>query len=96
MIDTYLPFVLGGLGGSIVRVAVGANGTVMFPKFIRDEQGHIVGTHLGFLGTIIVGIFVAIIIDHSWVVATFSAYSGADVLERLSRKFSKLLDAIIV
>jgi len=86
-------FVLWGLLGSVVKTVVERDGQIVFPRKVHLADGA-TALQLGFIGNIIVGTIVAVVVDHSTTVSFFSAISGSYILEKGSSKTRGVVDAI--
>ena len=85
-------FIIGGLLGSIVKTVVEGDGKFVLPKVytvqINGNTQRVLS--VGFVGNIMVGVIVAVIVDHSFLVSFFSSIAGPFLLE----KFFKIKEDI--
>jgi len=79
MLEFYpLLFVCGALG-SLVKDIV-KDGCFEFPKI---KEGKL---YLGFIGGAIIGGFVGVVVDHSYLTALLAGYTGISVIEHMIKK----------
>ena len=86
--DVYMPieigtYLVGGLVGSMAKVILISDGHLLLPKIEFNNHGKATALYLGFLGNIILGVCVAVTIDHSFYMSVLASFSGGIILERL-------------
>lgn len=79
MWDFYpLLFVCGALGALVKDVV--KDGCFEFPKVSEGKL------YLGFVGGALVGGFVGVVVDHSYITALLGGYTGISVIENMIKK----------
>lgn len=79
MTDIWI-YVLAGLGGAFVKLAVNRHGRILLPRAGRTEEGHLF-LDLGFLASLVAGVGTALLVDQNWRIAFAAAIAGPYVVE---------------
>jgi hypothetical protein len=85
-ISDYFTFGMAGLLGGLANQIVMHDGKLIFPKFIRDGNGNKRGVVLGFFGSILVGVVVALITDTNFLIALGGAFAGNAIVNQIKFK----------
>lgn len=79
-----LTYIMGGVVGSILKIVLEQDGKFIIPKAYNTTIDGIERKvlSLGFLGSVLVGVFVAMVADHSFLVSVLASMMGSWTLER--------------
>lgn len=89
-----VPWIVAGIAGAIVRIALVEQGRVVLWRWGRTAEGRCY-FDMGFLTTVFTSIAAAVLVDRDWTLAFAAAIAGPHVIERFLPKARERIEGVV-